>query len=55
MGAFTTCAQSGQRAPTGECTRQAGQMGVSQRPQRRAVSTPAWRAHSTVLGIAHPC
>ena len=40
MGARTTRAQSGQRAPTGECVRQEGQMGVSQRLQRRAVSTP---------------
>ena len=51
MGARTTRAQSGQRAPTGDWIRQDGQIGASQRLQRRAVSTPAWRAHSTVSGI----
>ena len=55
MGARMIGAQSGQRAPTGDCTRQEGQIGDSQRLQRRAVSTLEWRGHRTVSGIVNPC
>jgi hypothetical protein len=52
IGARTTLAQLLQRAPTGESTMQRGQIGVSQRPQRKPVSTPGWRAHSYMPGAS---
>ncbi len=43
-------AQSRQRAPTGVWMRHFGQIGVSQRLHRKAVSTPGSRGHSTTVG-----
>jgi hypothetical protein len=44
-----TFAQSGHFAPTGEMIMQRGQIGVSQRWQRNAVSTPGCLAQSTMV------
>src|SRR4051794_40784466 len=48
MGDFITRAQSGHFAPTGLWIMQRGQIGVSQRWHRRAVSTPGCLAQSTI-------
>jgi hypothetical protein len=45
IGSFRSCAQSRQRDPTGVWIKQRGQIGFSQRPQRRYVSTLGSAAH----------
>ncbi|OAI39837.1 hypothetical protein AYO38_06845 [bacterium SCGC AG-212-C10] len=51
MGDFMLRAQSLQRAPTGLWIRHFGQIGVSQRLQRSAVSTSGFRGHITTWVI----
>src|SRR5712692_8888477 len=59
MGLPRRRAQTRQRAPTGVMIRQRGQIGVSQRPQRSAVSTCGSVAQRTTRGpssaINTPC
>lgn len=47
MTGFGPRAQSGQRKPIGVDTMQRGQIGRSQREQRRRVETFGWKVHLT--------